>query len=82
MAPQFEDACPLPFPSGDRQREGSSIAAADFVAWQARRRVDAAPEPAHEDVYRVWLNRPETTDRRGRAVYFQAGGEDYPCSPP
>jgi hypothetical protein len=71
MAPQFEDACPLPFPSGP-DSESSSIVAADFVAWQVR--VSGQP---HNDVYRVWLNRPDTTDRGGRAVYFQAGGEDY-----
>lgn len=71
MAPQFEDSCPLPFASGP-DRESSSIAAADFVAWQVR--VSGKP---HNDVYRVWLNRSDTSDRGGRAVYFQAGGEDY-----
>jgi hypothetical protein len=71
LAPQFEDACPLPFPSA-RDGERPSIAAADFVAWQLR----ASGKPQN-DVYRVWLNRLETTDRAGRAVYFQAGGDDY-----
>jgi hypothetical protein len=71
MAPQFEDVCPLPFPGGPAG-EGSSLAAAEFVAWQIR-----ASGTPRNDVYRVWLNRPDTTDRGGRAVYFQAGGDDY-----
>ena len=71
MAPQFESACPLPFPSA-QDSESPSVAAADFVAWQVR--VSGKPQ---NDVYRVWLNRPETSDRGGRAVYFQAGGDDY-----
>jgi hypothetical protein len=73
MAPQFETLCALPFPSGPADEAApTSIAAADFVAWQAR----ASGQP-QDDVYRVWLNRPDTTDRGGRAVYFQAGGDDY-----
>src|SRR4029077_15093921 len=71
MAPQLEDSRPLPFPSGP-DIGSPFIAAADFIAWQVR--VSAKP---HNDVYRVWLNRPDTADRGGRAVYFQAGGEDY-----
>jgi hypothetical protein len=71
MAPQFEDACPLPFPSGP-DSERPSVPAADFVAWQIR----ASGKP-HDYVYRVWLNRAETTDRMGRAVYFESGGEAY-----
>ena len=78
MAPQFETVRPLPFPRGGEVKD-PSVAASDFVAWQARAASDdAAPDRrAPRTVYRVWLNRVETTDRMGRAVYFQAGGEDY-----
>jgi hypothetical protein len=71
MAPQFETLCALPFPRWSAG-ESPSVAAADFVAWQAR-----TSGQRQDDVYRVWLNRPDTTDRGGRAVYFQAGGDDY-----
>jgi hypothetical protein len=49
-----------------------------FVAWYKR----AAPALAtrrHElpTLYQVWLHRRDTTERMGRAVYFEAGGEQY-----
>jgi len=71
MTPEFESSCPLPF-TGGTNGHGPSVAAAEFVAWQ----ISASGQPQN-DVYRVWLNRPDTTDRGGRAVYFEAGGEDY-----
>jgi len=77
MAPEFESGCPLPFASGP-DGDDISVAAADFVAWQARAADDArAASAGWPTVYRVWLQRPDTTDRTGRAVYFQAGDDDY-----
>jgi len=50
-----------------------------FLVWQALVNGDDGGAAAHAlpTVYRVWLHRSDTPDRTGRAVYFQAGGEDY-----
>ena len=93
MAPQFENGflrddfgiraklaipeLPVPYPP-DLNGPGLSIQAADFIAWHKR----AAPVLASRRhdlpaLYQVWLHRPDTTDRMGRAAYFEAEGEQY-----
>jgi hypothetical protein len=54
------------------------LEAGAFVDWYKR----AAPALAtrrHElpTLYQIWLHRRDTTDRMGRAVYFEAGGDEY-----
>jgi hypothetical protein len=54
------------------------LQAGDFVAWYKR----AAPVLASRrnelpTVYQVWLHRADTDTKTGRAVYFEARGEQY-----
>ena len=93
MAPQFESGFlrddfgiraklgipELPVPLGRDVNGKELVVEADvFIAWHKR----AAPTLASRRhdlpmLYQVWLHRPQTTEKMGRAVYFEAGGEHY-----
>lgn len=60
------------------------IDAAAFVAWHEATAAALAANPAAlPTLYQVWVRRPGTPDapaqdaKTGRAVYFEAGGEQY-----
>jgi hypothetical protein len=73
MSPEFEETIPLPFPlRPEGNRDASSVAAADFIAWESAGGGHELPT-----VYRVWLHRTDAPGRTGRAVYFRAGDDDY-----
>ena len=93
MAPQFESGFlrddfgirarlgipELPVPVGRDVNGKELVVEADvFIAWHKR----TAPTLASRRhdlpmLYQVWLHRPQTTEKMGRAVYFEAGGEQY-----
>jgi hypothetical protein len=52
--------------------------AAAFVAWH-RRAAPALASRRHElpMLYQIWLHRSDADGKTGRAVYFEAGGEQY-----
>jgi len=93
MAPQFESGFlrddfgirarlgipELPVPDGrDLNGKELDVEADAFIAWHKR----AAPALASRRhdlplLYQVWLHRPQTTEKMGRTVYFEAAGEYY-----
>jgi len=78
MAPEIEDGLRLPFPA-EASGDPCSVDATAFVAWHQRTGsalASGAPD-VPTTVYRIWLHRVDAPGRTGRAVYFQAGGEDY-----
>jgi hypothetical protein len=80
MAPELQSTIPLPVAADvtDPTGEPRSIDAAAFIAWHQR--ADAtlsdADRPA-PTVYRTWLHRTDGPGRTGRAVYFEAAGDEY-----
>ena len=79
MAPQFEDACPRTIPArGPASRICRRMAARGFVAWTSARRPRwRRGATSCRCCTRSGCTGRDTTDRMGRAVYFEAGGEDY-----
>jgi len=91
MAPQFERGFFLKDDFGIRARLGipplpvsmgaggeSLFNPGDFVAWYKR----TAPVLASRRhdlpmLYQIWLHRSGAEGKSGRAVYFEAGGDDY-----
>jgi hypothetical protein len=87
MAPQFERGFFLKDEFGIRAKLGiptppmandEVVDPDDFVAWYKR----AAPALASRRhdlpvLYQIWLHRAEPEGKTGRAVYFEAGGEEY-----
>jgi hypothetical protein len=77
LAPELESTLPLPV-APDATGAARSVDAAAFIAWHERAddTLTDATRPV-ATVYRVWLHRPDSADRTGRAVYFEAAGEHY-----
>ena len=75
----------LPVPVGRDVNGKELVVEADvFIAWH-KRTAPALASRRHDlpMLYQVWLHRPQTTDnvdsvdKTGRAVYFEAAGEQY-----
>ena len=69
---------PVPPARADGQGSEQIVDPDDFVAWY-RRAAPALASRRHDlpMLYQIWLHRSDTDGKTGRAVYFEANGDDY-----